>query len=200
MLRWPRPANQPASRLKLSSRLGGRSIFAIGCSTGLMLALLATLLAGFPGNSLAVALTGMMTPLIAIIGAYIAFQQWKTNHQKLQFDRYARRLQVYEHVRNILGVVGRDAAVDFQEVLAFRRAVSEADFLYGPEIVEYIDEIYRHGVKLGTLKSERMGARDNQRVDFDYEKNANEHDAELRWFLAQFDEARERFGTYLNMY
>ncbi|WP_395023243.1 hypothetical protein [Dongia sp.] len=146
------------------------------------------------------ALTGLMTPLIATIGAYIAYQQWQTNHQKLQFDRYARRLQVYEHVRSILGVVGRDAAVDFQEILAFRRAVSEADFLFGPEIIEYIDEIYRHGVKLGTLKSERMGAHDARRTNFDFEKNAHEHDAEVRWFLAQFDVARERFGTYMNMH
>ncbi len=194
-----------SARAWLSRRLSpafsaGWAAFALGCAAGLVLALLTAILAGFPGSGLAAALSGMMTPLIAVIGAYIAYQQWRTNHQKLQFDRYARRLQVYEHVRAVLGVVARDAAVDFQEILIFRRAVSEADFLFGPEVVEYIDEIYRHGVKLGTLKSERMGARDSQNTDFDYETNANGHDAELRWFLAQFDVARERFGTYMNMH
>jgi len=89
-----------------------------------------------------------LTPLIAVVTAYIAWQQWKTNQQRLVFDRYDRRLRVYEEVRRILSIITRAANVSVEELLRFRTSVSEADFLFGPEITAYIDAIYKHGVAL----------------------------------------------------
>ena len=43
--------------------------------------------------------TALLTPIIAIIATYIAYQQWKTNQLKLNLERYDRRLEVYEEVR-----------------------------------------------------------------------------------------------------
>lgn len=39
--------------------------------------------------------SGLLTPIIAIVATYIAYQQWKTNKQKLVLDRYDRRLRIY---------------------------------------------------------------------------------------------------------
>ena len=44
----------------------------------------------------------LLTPVIAIVATYIAWQQWKTNQLKLHLDRYDRRSAVYEDVRQIL--------------------------------------------------------------------------------------------------
>ena len=46
--------------------------------------------------------SGLLTPVIAIVAVYIAWQQWQTNRQKLILDRYDRRLRIYEEVRKIL--------------------------------------------------------------------------------------------------
>ena len=43
----------------------------------------------------------MLTPIIAVVATYIAWQQWNTNKQKLILDRYDRRLKVYEEVVQI---------------------------------------------------------------------------------------------------
>ena len=91
---------------------------------------------------------GLLTPLIAVVATYIAWQQWKTNQQKLVLDRYDRRLHVYEEVRKILSIILRDAKASYEDLLTFRTTVSEADFLFGPEIPTYIDEIYKRGVQL----------------------------------------------------
>ena len=40
----------------------------------------------------------LLTPLIAIIATYIAYQQWNTNKLKLKLDRYERRLRVYQKI------------------------------------------------------------------------------------------------------
>lgn len=90
----------------------------------------------------------LLTPIIAIIAVYIAWQQWKTNQQKLNLERYDRRLHVYEEIRKILSIILRDAKANTDDLLKFRTSVSEADFLFGPEISEYIDEIYKHGLSL----------------------------------------------------
>jgi len=90
----------------------------------------------------------LLTPLIAVITTYIAWQQWKTSKQKLNLDRYDRRLRVYEEVRKILSIIFRDAKVSTDDLLKFRTSVSEADFLFGAEVPAYIDEIYRRGLNL----------------------------------------------------
>lgn len=96
----------------------------------------------------------LLTPLIAAIAAYIAWQQWKTNQQKLNLDRYDRRLRVYEEVRKILSIIVWDAKASTEDLLKFRTSVSEADFLFGPEVMVYIDEIYGRGLKLGYWSQE----------------------------------------------
>src|SRR4051794_19500432 len=90
----------------------------------------------------------LLTPLIAIIATYIAWQQWKTNQLKVKLDRYDRRLKVYEAVQSILRIILRDANASYDDLVKFRISVAEADFLFGPEIIEFIDEIYQRGVKL----------------------------------------------------
>jgi hypothetical protein len=44
-------------------------------------------------------LHALLTPVIAIVAIYIAWQQWQTNVQKLNLARYDRRLRVYEEVK-----------------------------------------------------------------------------------------------------
>ena len=47
----------------------------------------------------------LLTPVIAVVATYIAYQQWQTNRQKLNLERYDRRLHVYEEVRKILSII-----------------------------------------------------------------------------------------------
>ena len=84
----------------------------------------------------------LLTPLIALLATYIAWQQWRTNKQKLKLEKYDRRLSVYQEVKKILSIVHRDAKASPEDLLSFRSSVSEADFLFGSEVVDYIDKIY----------------------------------------------------------
>ena len=91
---------------------------------------------------------GLLTPVIAIVATYIAYQQWQTNRKKLNLERYDRRPRVYEEVRKILSIILRDANASTEDLLKFRTSVSEADFLFGPESSEYIDQNYKRGLSL----------------------------------------------------
>ena len=60
---------------------------------------------------------GLLTPLIAIMASYIAWQQWQTNKQKLKLEKYDRRLRVYEQVREILSIILINADVSWDDIL-----------------------------------------------------------------------------------
>ncbi|MEW6659654.1 MAG: hypothetical protein AB1424_13425 [Thermodesulfobacteriota bacterium] len=87
-------------------------------------------------------LKALLTSTIAIVATYIAWQQWKTNQLKLKLERYDRRVHVYEEVKRILSFIVGNAGASIDELIRFRTAVSEADFLFGPETPKYLDEIY----------------------------------------------------------
>ncbi len=141
----------------------------------------------------------LLTPLIAVIAVYIAWQQWKTNRQKLNLEKYDRRLHVYEEVRKILSIILRDAKVNQEELLKFRTSVSEADFLFGPEIPEYIDEIYKHGLNLWKWNQQYRDFTQKVPDGYDHNKVVKEMHKELEWLREQYQPAKEKFKKYLNL-
>lgn len=141
----------------------------------------------------------LLTPLIAIVATYIAWQQWQTNKQKLEMDRYDRRLHVYEEVRKILSIVLRDAKASYEDLLKFRTSVSEADFLFGPDITDYIDEIYKRGVKLAYWSGEYRDSTQAHGEGYDHDKVVDGMHTELTWLTEQFEPAKQKFKKYLDI-
>lgn len=143
--------------------------------------------------------TAFLAPFIAIVATYIMWQQWKTNQQKLNLERYDRRLHIYEEVRKILSIIGRDAGTSTEELLKFRTAVSEADFLFGPEIPAYIDEIYKRGLNLWRWNQEYRDVTQPTPEGYDHRKVVDEKHKELEWLIEQFEPAKEKFKKYLDI-
>ena len=142
---------------------------------------------------------GLLTPLIAVVTTYIAWQQWKTNQQKLILDRYDRRLCVYEEVRKILSIIVRDAKASYDDLIKFRTAVSEADFLFGPEIPQYIDDIYKRAVKLQYWSGEYRDYTQEKPEGYDHNKVVEGMHTELTWLTEQFEPAKKKFKQYLDV-
>jgi hypothetical protein len=141
--------------------------------------------------------SGLLTPLIAIVAVYIAWQQSKTAKQKLTLDTYDRNLRIYEEVKKFLLIIIRDGDVDFDEAIKFRSSVSEADFLFGAEIVQYIDEIYKRAISL-----RRWNREFNNQIKpegYDHSKVVEKMHIELDWLTAQLEPAKEKFRKYLSI-
>jgi hypothetical protein len=85
---------------------------------------------------------GLLTPVIAGVAVYIALQQWRTNTHRTKLDLFDRRFRVFEETRKILGLI-YTSGVNDQQLLDFWTKTAEAEFLFGPEIREYREEIGR---------------------------------------------------------
>jgi hypothetical protein len=144
-------------------------------------------------------LQALLTPVIALVATYIAYQQWQTNRQKLNLERYDRRLHIYEEVRKILSIIMRDANASTEDLLKFRTSVSEADFLFGSEIPEYIDQIYTRGLNLWRCNEEYRDYTQTQPDEYDHQKIVKEKFEELKWLTKQFEPAKEKFRKYLDI-
>jgi hypothetical protein len=141
----------------------------------------------------------LLTPLIAIVATYIAWQQWRTNKQKLNLERYERRLRVYEEVIKILSIILRDANASIEDLLKFRTSVSEADFLFGSEIPAYIDEIYKRGLNLWRWNQEYRDFTQEKPVGYDNNKVVDGKHKEFTWLTEQFEPAKAKFKKYLDI-
>jgi uncharacterized protein YktA (UPF0223 family) len=142
-------------------------------------------------------LQAFLTPVIALVATYIAWQQWETNKQKLNLDRYERRLKVYQEVKQILWRVLSSRYASASELMAFNTAVSEADFLFDSDISNYVNEIYRRGLNLLSWSDQYKDYSEVIPEGYDHKKVVTEMHKELEWFAAQHQAAKVLFGRYL---
>lgn len=77
--------------------------------------------------------------LIAAFGAYIAFQQWKTNRMKLQFELYEKRLSIYNVIMSAINETLWDAEVSQKTISNIRTARAESKFLVPDSVFKKVD-------------------------------------------------------------
>ena len=77
---------------------------------------------------------GLLTPLIAIITTYIAWQQWQATKLKMKMERYERRLKIYQDTHKFISEVIQDVKPQLPQMFGFYSATAEADFIFPPTI------------------------------------------------------------------
>jgi len=93
-------------------------------------------------------LSGLLVPLIAMIGVYIAFQQYGINRQRLRHETYERRLAIYKIVQRYLSEIVRDGKVSSDQALKFYSEASEAAFLFDASVMARIQLIYDKSIEM----------------------------------------------------
>lgn len=141
-------------------------------------------------------LQGLLTPMIALVAVYIAYQQYRANKQKLKLDLFDRRFKVFDETRNVLGLMYTSGVKD-ESLHRFIIETTEAEFLFGPEIMDYCEEIYRRVQKLLSVTSEmnvswQMPAEQRARL-------AEAERSEIEWASGQTRLVAGKFKKYLNV-
>lgn len=144
-------------------------------------------------------LSALLTPVTAGIATYIAWQQWNTNKLKVRLDRYDRRLKIYEETRAVLVLATRKTNIELDALMEFWRNISEADFLFGPEIPGYLSQIYDRGIKLWHSNKEYESNRLDSGEHYDHGSIVKEMHDQTVWFSKQFEPAKALFMPYLNI-
>ena len=136
---------------------------------------------------------GLLTPLIALIAIYIAYQQHKTNRDKLRLDLFEKRYAIYKGIQKFLTLILRAGKTNYEELMQFNGETQDATFLFRDEIPAYIGDIYSKANDLiattETYKPLPVGEDKSRLV-----KEATEL---TRWLTKQLPELKDVFAPYL---
>lgn len=84
----------------------------------------------------------LLTPLIAIIATWIAYQQYVTYRAKVNLDLYERRMDVYKGIMNVLRHVTSEGKSEIADMANFAIATDECSFLFDEEFTSFVNSIY----------------------------------------------------------
>lgn len=99
-------------------------------------------------------LMSFLTALTALFAGYIAWQQYQLGQRQFRHELYDRRLKVFQAARSFLSDIAREGKARFYRCVQFYAEASEAEFLFGTDIVNLIEELYSQGLKLSELNDQ----------------------------------------------
>lgn len=142
---------------------------------------------------------GGLPIVIAGIAVYIALQQWKTNERRAVLDRYERRFRIYQRVIEFIRLACRDFKPPSHEIIQFRQDVLDADFLFGPEIAAYLDELAGRAIHSTSAHAEYCDMTMIPPATYDHKEVTTRMHEHSVWLTKQIDVAREKFRKYLDV-
>jgi hypothetical protein len=90
--------------------------------------------------------TAAFTIFIASIGVWIAFRQSQIARNKLKLDLFERRMAVYEVVSIAIGRAVNAGKLTNQEQYDYLSGTRSSQWLFGPEVFEYIHTTLWHKI------------------------------------------------------
>ncbi len=137
--------------------------------------------------SIVTVLSALLTPTIAGIATYIAWQQHATNRRQLRLALLDRRIAVFNATMNLIRAVLTDPdETELKRIFNFYSETSQHFFLFGPEIGTYIDEVSQKALKVREYN-----------FSMDNPENPRKQTELLSWFDKQREEAKQKFFKYV---
>ncbi len=131
------------------------------------------------------AFSASASAITALIVAYIAVAQFFINRRQYRLALFERRMVVYNSTMNMIASVIQSTRPSLDQAFQYVRETRDHEFLFGPEVKTFIDEVYKKVVALeahNTMGSEGV----TQRTEI------------LNWFSGKMGEARMVFLKYLD--
>lgn len=134
-------------------------------------------------------------PVIALIGSWIAFRQFQVARNKLKHDLFEKRLEIYEAVRNTLGIVARNGKLTQSEEINYLVATRSAKWLFGNEVYLYLDKtLWGKIVDLGLHNSMLEGHPGEDRKTHTAARGET-----MKWLISQHSEFDALCAKYLKL-
>ena len=140
-------------------------------------------------------LSGLLTPLIAVLAVYIAWKQWHTDHLRLKYELFDRRYAIFEKITSFIATILAQGKVPANAATQFVRETKTAIFLFDDkELQNFIEEIYQKTVALHALEATLENLQG-------LEQSSNiEKQQEIKgWFTSQLNACSERFSRFLSL-
>ena len=137
----------------------------------------------------------LLTPVIAGIAVYIAYQQHLVNKHALRNQLYERRNSVFKSSMSYLADIMREGSTDFHRAGQFYAETSEAEFLFSEVISNHMEELYSKGIDLVGLQEQLYPSDSSLGLPVGEKRSAiaKEKGELLKWFYHQIKTTKDMF-------
>ena len=145
---------------------------------------------------------------VSAAAVWISYLQWTTATARGRVVRleyklklYDRRVRIRDAAYKLLSTALIDLRPSREDLVEFRMTTTEASSFFGPEIVEYLEEIYNRGLELRTLSQKQELIEKGRRIDASIGTVLAKQEEVQTWFAKQLDEdvVHEAFKDYLQV-
>ena len=154
-------------------------------------------------------LSAFLTPVIAILAAYIAYQQYVVNKRnsdrqyllgikKVNLDLYQKRFRIFKETKQILLEINKNAGIHIVEIRDFNFSVNESKFLFGDGIIQFLQELQEKAIDLTHLTKDLDNINAFPVGSMEREKKIAENRPLITWFTHEYEHVEDRFVKYLN--
>ena len=158
-------------------------------------------------------LTALLTPTIAIVTAYIAYQQYvlnkrnseyqnnlnqsrlETEQRKLKMELFEKRYRIYEETKSLLLKITKTANFSLVESRDFCLRTNECRFLFDSEITDFLEELTNKALEYSNAMKE------SKKYDgIPMPTTQNKYISKLaEWFTSEYKHIHLRFDKYLDI-
>ena len=138
----------------------------------------------------------IIAAIIGSLGFYIAYLQYRINRNKLRLDLFEKRLDAYEALQRFFTSMLQHAAFKDEAISMLHEARYKSRFLFGQDIRDHIEELWRKGFEMRNLARKIHGP-EALPVGADRSKIVEEEHVILKWFMDQINGSQERYERYL---
>jgi hypothetical protein len=141
-------------------------------------------------------LSALLTPVVAALGLWIAYRQWRLGQNKLKLDLFEKRFSVYVGARDLLASIMTSGKAKDEELFKFLSATREAKWLLDDEVANYLEKsLYHKALDLARLREELEGVG----VGEVRTKNVQEQAEIKKWFFAQYPVLDQKFTKFMHL-
>lgn len=136
----------------------------------------------------------ILTFIVGLIAAYIAWLQWKLAHNKLRLDLFDRRYKVYDATRRFLIAIDSEADFSNTQLFNFTAETSDAIFLFNSDVIDYLELIKNRSIEMRLKEKNSISMQDGNERSRLIEENAEL----LLWLSEEIKNMKSVFSPYLD--
>lgn len=134
--------------------------------------------------------------VLGIFGTYIAFNQYRTNQDKLRLDLFEKRIEAYEKLQEYFNCVFREACIEDKTLAILAEARYKSLFIFGDDISAYINEVWDKAREIRQLQLQLNGP-DSLPIGEARNKVIGEESELLAWNIEQLNDSSKLYFKYL---
>jgi hypothetical protein len=137
-----------------------------------------------------------ITLTVGMFGSYIAFNQYRTNRDKLRLDLFEKRLDAYEKLQEYFTFLVRKARVEDEAIALLAEARYKSLFLFDDDITRFIDQVWDKAREMQRIRLDLFGQNPIP-VGEERTRLARRNQELLEWHDKQREDSPQRYTKYL---